>query len=158
MSRKILDDIATQRVYENANKCDIRILVDPKYQGSVLNKQVRVTLSKPKLGVEKVPIFESLLSKFEILGPREGDCYIVFEYGQDTKTFKVSSSQLRLLKALALEQVSQSSLYSEIIYQLFGKYLLSLITGKPMQFDVENATPLKAIFMKEFISIVESCV
>lgn len=96
-----------------------------RYSQSVNTALERVDFEPAPLGVSVVAVYDSLKNNYEALRINGSECCI--EVGSIVK--RTSAVKIRLLKALALEQLNANGAYSYVVAVIFRQLLESILKG-----------------------------
>lgn len=126
--RDIKDDVVKERLKAMKEK-NPYIMEMQRYTGKVNDVLGRVDFQRSLLGVPVIPVYEGLKQKYDLLHIKDDN--FIIEAGNFSR--RITSTQSKLLKALALEQLSANSEYSYVVASIFKQVLVAAIKGcKPV--------------------------
>ena len=123
--RDILDSIVMQRMGDAGKGTEY--LDMPEFAGQVQDSYKRVKLNNSEMGLRIIGITSSLLNKYESIKINGDSCEISLCMGEQATNVPITKNRLRMLKALALEQMSACQEYSAIVAGIFNSYLSQLL-------------------------------
>lgn len=131
VSRPICDKVVQERLL---NDDDMRFYVDsiPLYKRNVKVTLPRVELNKSNIGMRKYSIAESLRNTYENmeLPDKETEAVVRVSEGGKTVDYPASYEELRMLKALAVEQINCNGWYAKVVGLVFVEMMTSIFKGE----------------------------
>lgn len=150
MARPIIDDVVKDRII--ATGIGGEFLQSLEYDGAVSTKMQRVSLKSSEFGLQPEPICKSLQNKFEAIGPKIGTCALKLETEDGPMSKELTPAQLRMLKALVMEQVNECAEYSKAVCRVFWSYVMFLLTGDPHWAEPKGTESKLELVVKEEFS------
>lgn len=155
MARQIIDKVVQDSIFANAKEPNETIDLlsqTPMYVGTVKNTLGKVKLDGIGISLGATPVYKGVEDLYNQLGA-EGQCLLkLISPDGSVKEIPVSSKALRLLKALAINQLNKNADYSLAVATLFSSLLRQLVMGAPeIKFDYvsEALTPMERYVNKE---------
>ena len=138
MERQIIDSY----VYDNLSKSavSVEVLSDNNYSGYVSSALQRYKLRASSNGIPVESVIKSFRRSYEMTGPVSGDCSVLI-YNRDesaSQRVSVTPTQLRILKALCYEQLSESRLYSQAVSGMYFELVRKSLRGEPFEVDIKE--------------------
>ncbi len=124
MSRAVFDKIVKTNC-EKQGIDDIYYRNLEMYTAEVKDTIEKVKLDSSKYGMLGESIISSLNQCYDAIHIVQEDCYVIM----GGKRFPATKEQIRLLKALVIEQVNKNEEYSFVVYQVFIRFLKQIVTG-----------------------------
>lgn len=153
MARAVFDKVVRANC-ENQGMDDIYYQNVKIYATDVKETIEKIKLDVSKFGLPKESITNSLNKRYEAIQIIQDKCYIVM----GGNSFPATKEQIRLLKALAIEQVNRNEEYSFIVYQIFIRFLKQIVT-KSITYDftdeTDNWTPMQQIVLEAFTAYIK---
>lgn len=133
--RKIRDSVVLSRIYDDNCQCEYLNAV--RYDGQADNDIGRTVIEKSGYTIRRINISDSFMSKYNLINIEGSEGFIEL----DGVEYEASVEEIRILKALALEQCCRNADYSQAVAGLYTILAKSIINGthKPAwpQFDEE---------------------
>lgn len=152
-SRKICDDVVKKRVNEEPK---LRVYLDnvDMYKGNVITTLPRVKLEKYKAEVPGCKIIDSFNKTYNAVKATrtdDSDGYILFvdADGKTERAFDADNEEINVLRALTINQASQSLIYSDAVSTVFRRVFQSIITGthiRSWNFEESDNLAFNAIY------------
>lgn len=140
MGRLIKDNIVLQQLV-NQGKTDIYLDRVVQYSGEVDDSKPKTNLKSLNGMIPPIHIIDSLKYKYSLM-KAEGDCQIVeVMNGEILNTYAAKPEDIRMLRALAAEQISNDEIYSDVVATVFKSLMVSVISKadhivwKPIEYN-----------------------
>ncbi len=128
--RKVKDSVVESRM-KVVKVNDLYINELERYNQAVNTALERVDFSPAPLGVSAVAVYDSLKNSYEAIRINAAEYCI--EIGNIVK--KTSGVKIRLLKALALDQLNANGAYSYVVAVIFRQLLESILKGEEPKWE-----------------------
>lgn len=154
MARPILDSLVQSKAMDASLYLDI--VSNTNYIGNVETGKPKITLEDSKLGLSTEHITAALASKYAAVKSDEPGT-LTFKLDGGEKVVPVTGKELSMLKALAVEQISLHSEYSEIVTGLFWQLLKKVAFGEggEMPFTMPvDASKLRTVVTNRFAEYI----
>lgn len=125
MAREIIDGIVVKNI---ASSGDGSLLgkLRQQYGGEISLGGEKVKLESSVGGFSTITALSSLREKLDSVKAEDGKCYIRVKEMQ----MPIGQEQLKMLKALASEQVSKSKVYSRIVSSIYLQLICQVMQGE----------------------------
>lgn len=125
MARSIKDAVVIKNIRESKEQ-EIRELEFTMNSGTVESKLQKVKLEPVGYAVRKVDITTELNEKYDALQIADDICFLNFM----GNSYNVSKTEIRMLKALVIEQVNKNEQYSKIVTSIFMQLVKYYVSGR----------------------------
>lgn len=152
MARQVKDAVVVRRC-EEVGFDTVYIDNLPMYANDVKEDIDKIRLEQSQFGLQKEPIIKGLREKYEAIKIVDDECFVEIE---GSVRVPVSKEQIRILKALVVEQLNRNQDYSDVIAYFFME-LVQQIASRKLTYSFEknnNWIPMQvAVFeeVQEFI-------
>lgn len=125
MARSVKDAVVIKNIRESKEQ-EIRELEFTMNSGTVENKLQKVKLEPVGYKVRKVDITTELSEKYDALQITDDMCFLYFM----GNSYHVSKTEIRMMKALVIEQVNKNEQYSKIVTSIFMQLVKYYVSGR----------------------------
>ena len=164
--RRVYDEIVESRLRGSSNPEDIELLnfvaSAPAYKQPVKTAVAKVELARSESGLIYKGIDSSLkatLKQLELESKEDAPCALNFiKEGQIVRKFNIDLREVRILKAIAVEQINYCSEYANVLGQVFQIVCKSVIDGTHVRAwrVAEGFTDIQEVIFEGICKFVDS--